>query len=97
VTWWWDSVIGTLRNPLPLNSSVADFTDHGRYLQSVYNQGAVFLNSLRATIGQPAFNAFMRDLYRRGSFRLITTQDFFDTLENYTEVNVQPLVRKYFK
>jgi len=97
VPWWWDSVIGTLRNPLPLNSSVADFTDHGRYLQSIYNQGAVFLDALRARIGQPAFNTFMRDLYRRGSFRLITTQDFFDILENHTEVNVQPLVRKYFK
>ncbi len=95
--WWWSSVIGTLRNPLPLNSSIADFNDHGRYLQSIYNQGAVFLDTLRSTIGPAAFNAFMRDLYRRGSFRLITTQDFFDALDRYAEVDVRPVIHRFFR
>jgi hypothetical protein len=95
--WWWNTVIGTLRGALPLNSAVGDFADHGTYLVSIYNQGAVFLDDLRSTIGQPAFDAFLQDLYRRGSFRLITTQDFFDTLEYHSEVNVQALIRRYFR
>jgi hypothetical protein len=95
--WWWNSVIGTVRNPLPLNSSIAAFGDHGRYLQSIYNQGAVFLDALRSTIGQTAFNTLMRDLYRRGSFRLITTQDFFDALDRYAEVDVRPVIRRFFR
>ncbi len=95
--WWWNSVIGTLRAARPLNSSSADFNDHRTYLTSIYNQGAVFLDDLRTTIGASAFNAFMRDLYRRGSFRLITTQDFFDVLKNHTEVNVQGLKQRYFR
>lgn len=94
--WWWASVIGTLRATRPLNASSADFGDHRSYLTSIYNQGAVFLDDLRTTIGVKAFNAFMRDLYRRGSFRLITTQDFFDVLANHTEVNVQGLKSQYF-
>jgi hypothetical protein len=97
VQWWWDSVIGILRAARPLDSGTADFSDHRTYLTSIYNQGAVFLDDLRSTIGATAFNAFLRDLYRRGSFRLITTQDFFDILKNHTEVNVQGLRQRYFR
>lgn len=95
--WWWASVIGTLRAARPLNSSTADFSDHRTYLTSIYNQGAVFLDELRSTIGATVFNAFLRDLYRRGSFRLITTADFFDVLKAHTEVNVQALKQRYFR
>ncbi len=95
--WWWNTVIGTLRATQPLNASTTDFSDHRSYLTSIYNQGAVFLDDLRSTIGASAFNAFLRDLYRRGSFRLITTQDFFDVLANHTEVSVQGLKQRYFR
>ncbi len=95
--WLRASVIGTPRGALPLNSAVSDFDDHGTYLLSIYNQGAYFLDALRSTIGRANFDAFMRDLYQRGSFRLITTQDFFDVLANHTSVNVRPLLRRYFK
>jgi aminopeptidase N len=95
--WWWNTVIGTLRAAQPLNSSTSDFSSHGQYLVSIYNQGAVFLDDLRRTIGVDTFNAFLRDLYRRGSFRLITTQDFFDVLADHTRVNVQGLKQRYFR
>lgn len=94
---WWAGVIGTRRAARPLNASAADFSDQRVYLVSIYNQGAVFLDSLRRTIGATAFNAFLRDLYQRGSFRLITTQDFFDVLKNHTGVNVQGLKQRYFR
>lgn len=95
--WWWASVIGTLRAARPLNSSTADFNDHRTYLTSIYNQGAMFLDELRRTIGAAVFDAFLRDLYRRGSFRLITTADFFEVLQARTDVNVQPLQQRYFR
>ncbi len=95
--WWWNTVIGTLRAARPLNSSTTDFSSHGPYLVSIYNQGAVFLDDLRSTIGASAFNAFLRDLYQHGSFRIITTQDFFDVLANHTEVDVRALKQRYFR
>jgi hypothetical protein len=97
VDWWWSTVIGTQRPAKPLNSPVTAFSENGSYLNSVYNQGARFLDALRQRIGRIAFDAFLRRWYQRGSFQLITTQDFFDTLKPYTTPAVLSLKRLYFR
>ena len=95
--WWWSSVIGALRNPLPLNSATGHFRDHRTYLISIYNQDAYFLNDLRQTMGRTTFDAFVRDLYQRNAYHLLTTQDFFEVLGDHTGVNVLGLRRRYFR
>ncbi len=97
VDWWWREVIGTRRPVAPLDSPITAFSDHGSYLNSIYNQGARFLDALRRRIGPAAFNAFLRELYRRGSFQLITTQDFFDVLKPYATPSALSLKRQYFR
>ncbi len=95
--WWWATVIGTRRPIAPLNAPITAFSDHGDYLNSIYNQGARFLDALRQRIGSAAFNAFLRALYRQESFQLLTTPDFFDALKPYTTPAVSILKRQYFK
>ena len=86
VDWWWDNAIGTNRPTAPVNSPVSAFDTHSAYLSSVYNQGARFFDALRTRLGADRFNAFLRDLYQRGSFRLITTQDFLKVLQEDARV-----------
>ncbi len=97
VAWWWATAIGTRRPIAPLNAPITTFSDHGNYLNSIYNQGARFLDALRRRIGDAAFNVFLRAIYQRGSFQLLTTQDFFDELKPYTTPAVLNLKRQYFR
>jgi aminopeptidase N len=97
VTWWWDNAIGINRPTAPVNSPVSAFNTHSAYLSSVYSQGARFFDALRTRLGADRFNAFLRDLYQRGSFRLITTQDFLKTLQEDAKVDVRSVVRRFLK
>ena len=80
-----------------MNSPVSAFVTHSAYLTSVYNQGARFLDALRTRMGVNSFTAFLRDLYQRGSFRLITTQDFLMVLQEDARTDVSSVVRKFLK
>jgi len=63
VAWWWDTVIGMPRPSKPLNSPITAFANHGEYLDSIYNQGARYLDMLRARLGTVTFDVSLRDLY----------------------------------
>ena len=97
VAWWWDTAIGVNRPTAPVNSPVSAFDAHSAYLSSVYNQGARFFDALRTRLGADRFNAFLRDLYQRGSFRLITTQDFLKVLQEDARVDVRDVVRRFLR
>ena len=95
VQWWWDQVVGYGQPTRAVNSALSDFQSHSSYLTNVYNQGAMFLDALRTAMGQAAFDAFMRDLYRRGSFNTITTQDFLSVFTAHAEIDLGPIIRRY--
>jgi hypothetical protein len=97
VAWWWNTVIGTVRPTEPLNSPTTAFTDHRDYLDSIYDQGARYFDTLRTRLGTLTFNAFLRDLYQRGTFRLITTADFFAILGEHTHLSQRILKGRFFQ
>lgn len=93
--WWWNEVIYG-REPIgTVNSPIYDFNDHAAYLNRVYNRGAVFWDALRARMGERVFNAFLRDLYRRGSFRLITADDFLAVLSEHSPADIRPVTQRF--
>ncbi len=97
VDWWWNTVIGPPRFFKPLNSPVTAFTNHGAYLDSIYNQGARYLDSLQIRLGATTFNTFLRDLYQRSMFHLITTEDFFTVLSEHTRLSEATLKGRFFR
>jgi hypothetical protein len=97
VAWWWNTVIGTVRPAEPLDSPTTAFTNHGNYLDSIYDQGARYLDTLRTRLGTSTFNAFLRDLYQRGAFHLITTDDFFKILSDHTRLSERILKGRFFE
>jgi hypothetical protein len=97
VQWWWNTVIGAVRPTGPLNSPITAFTNHGDYLDSIYDQGARYLDTLRTRLGASTFNTFLRDLYQRGAFHLITTDDFFEILGDHTRLSERALRGRFFQ
>jgi len=95
--WWWQSqVIYDAAPAGAVDSLVYNFRYHKNYISAVYNRGALFLDALRAQIGEVAFNGFLRDLYRREAFRIATADDFFVTLSAHTHEDVRLVTWRYF-
>jgi hypothetical protein len=91
---WWRAVTG-VSSPYPVDSAVYDFSHHLSYIGAVYDQGAALFDTLRAQIGDEAFDALMRRYYRDNQFRLVTAQDVFAELSAYPEVDW--VLRRYLK
>ena len=96
VGWWRSAVFSQAAADRMLDASIYDFHYHNSYISSIYNRGAVFLDALRSQIGQPVFNRFMRDLYRGGAFRIITSSDFFAMLAKHTQVDASAALGSFF-
>ena len=94
---WWKTVTEVSRFPEPLNSPITAFTQHGTYLDSIYDQGARYLETLRTRLGTTTFNAFLREVYQRGAYHLLTTEDFFETLSHYTRLSERVLKGRFFR
>jgi hypothetical protein len=95
--WWWRNAVFSNAEPhRTVDSTIYDFHYHNSYIGSVYNRGAVFLDTLRAQIGPAVFNDFMRDLYRQGAFRIVTASDFFASLAEHTHADARPIMWPFF-
>ncbi|HZY44677.1 MAG TPA: M1 family metallopeptidase, partial [Anaerolineae bacterium] len=94
--WWWSTIIDPWTAEGPIDQPISSFDSQRVYLTDVYNQGAQFLDALRTRLGRSNFNLFMRDLFQREAFGLMTTNDFFSVVREHTKVNLASLLRKYF-
>ena len=69
----WDRVG---RKPIPIGLSVWDY-DARQYGAIVYGRGPLFLHALAERMGEPAFDAFLRDWVKRFEWKIATGSDFF--------------------
>lgn len=88
------SVIGAGNSPV--NSSIYDFNDEGRYSATVYGKGTVFLQELSATLGSENFYKMLRRYVELHRHKIATPQDFFSLAQSFSATNLNPLIRKYF-
>jgi hypothetical protein len=97
---WWTYRIN-MNNPQgPIDRSIYDF---GGYLQpyltyrdSIYLEGALFMEDLRKLVGEDAFFAFLRDYVETNKYDLSSTEKFFTILKTHTSQDLTPLKEKYF-
>lgn len=94
--WYWSSRVNYWQPEGLLDRSAADFADTEDYLRNLLRRGALFLRDLRAAIGDDAFFAFLRDYYRHGSYRTVTTADFFNAMRRHTTSDLNLLLAQYF-
>ena len=94
--WYWSSRVNYWQPEGLLDRSAADFANTEDYLRNLLRRGALFLRDLRAAIGDDAFFAFLQDYYRHGSYRTVTTADFFNAMRRHTTSDLNPLLARYF-
>lgn len=80
----------------PVDASIDDFPSDGPYFVTVYRQGARFLDELRQAMGDAAFAAAVKDHVTTFADKLATPRAVLDLYQQHTDVNLNPLIRRYF-
>jgi hypothetical protein len=64
---------------------------------SIYEQGARFFAEVKATMGDDAFWAAMREIYANHAFGIATAWDVLSTWQRHSPVDLRPLYHAYFR
>jgi hypothetical protein len=98
--WWWQARV-KFYNPRGLVDDSIYNPHHEAeayraYRDAVYLNGATFLDELRKLVGDEAFFAFLKDYVAQNTHGIADSAGFFGILKKHTNVDVSPLVKKYF-
>ena len=96
VEWWWRWRVDWFSPTGWVDTTIYDGVDFRGYTDAVYLRGAQFLEELRYRIGEKAFNAFLQDYAASYSHKIANAGDFFETLDQHTDIVYHDIVDAYF-
>jgi aminopeptidase N len=96
VEWWWYRRVDIFRPQGMIDGSIYDYEDFRDYVDSVYLLGVRFLEAVRVQIGDEAFFAFLQDYAQLGSDSMLSQDDFFRILTEYSNENISIIASEYF-
>ncbi len=97
VDWWWDFRIDGFEPSGWVDSTIYEHSDFSSYVQAVYMRGALFLQEVRAAMGDEAFFGFLREYAASGAGRIVSAEEFFWQLGYASSVDFTPLTDEYFR
>jgi aminopeptidase N len=101
VQWWWSYRVDYYAPSGAINISIynpdGSATPYLTYKNSVYLNGAHFLDDLRKQIGDDIFFVFLKDYAEKMYLQIAGGQQFFDILSNHTSSDISDLINIYFK
>lgn len=96
VDWWWENRVDGLQPAGFVDNTIYLEGGYEEYRNSVYLNGAHFLQDLRDTIGDEAFFAFIKDYAKQYRYQIATSEDFWTTLKQHTDADLAPILEEYF-
>jgi hypothetical protein len=96
VSWWWENRVDGHSPTGYVDNSIYLEQGYTAYRNSVYLNGAHFMQDLRDTIGDDAFFNFIKAYALEYRYQIATGEDFFSTLAAYTDEDLTPLLDDYF-
>jgi hypothetical protein len=97
VEWWWAIRIHEQNPQGFVDSTILLEGGYVPYRNAVYLRGVQFLNEVRLAVGEQAFFAALQDYAYSNIWRIATRQDFFDAMARHSQVDLTPIVSKYFE
>lgn len=95
--WWWNFRVNYFGPGGWVDTSVYQHTTFRSYVNATYLNGANFLYDLNVRMGDDKFYHFLREYVSRYSHGRATAYDFFATLRQSTDANVEDLIDAYFQ
>jgi hypothetical protein len=96
VQWWWDNRVNGFAPQGAVNSEIYISGGYEFYRNAVYLRGAMFLQEIRDAVGEEAFFAALKDYAISNTYKITTSEDFFDALAKFSEVDLTPILARYF-
>lgn len=96
VPWWWENRVDGLQPTGFIDNSIYLEGGYEAYRDSVYLNGAHFLQDLRDLIGDDAFFGFLKAYLRDNRHDIATGEDFWSALRNHTNSDLTNLQVQYF-
>lgn len=75
----------------PIGGAVGDYAPFGDYGALVYGKGALFLDALRAEMGDEEFFRFLMHIYREYDFDIMSADEFHANAEAICSCELDPL------
>ena len=95
--WWWNFRPYYYSPSGWVDTNVYAASGFKPYVNAVYMNGAIFLQSLRNRMGDQDFFAFLKDYAARYGHEIATTGDFFTVLRGNTDADISDLQNLYFQ
>jgi hypothetical protein len=96
VSWWWQNRVDNIGPSGFVDNTIYLDSGYEGYRNSVYLNGAHFIQDLRDTIGDESFFAFLKDYVQTYRYDIATSADFWTLLGEQTDVDLSPLIEEYF-
>jgi Peptidase family M1 domain len=97
VNWWWGFRVNNYNPAGWVDNNIYNAGAFRTYVNSVYLNGANFMDALRLRIGDDAFLAFLHDYAVQMAGRRATADDFFRILRQHTAVDFSDIESEYFQ
>lgn len=94
--WWWNFRVNYYGASGYVDNSIYDSATFRAYVNSVYLNGAVFLEALRSRIGDEAFFRGLKDYAAAYAHGQATTSGFFAVMRQETSTDFSDLIQTYF-
>jgi hypothetical protein len=96
ISWWWQFRIDYFKPKGYIDGSIYQYGSFRSYTDTVYFQGARFLDEMREFMGYGNFNKFIKEYAVRYAYGHATTADFFNLAREIVNLNYDNLQKKYF-
>ena len=96
VAWWWANRVDGHQPSGYIDNTIYLQGGYEEYRNSVYLNGAHFVQDLRDTISDQAFFNFIKAYILENRYTIATGEDFFTTLLRFTDQDLAPLFETYF-
>jgi hypothetical protein len=96
VSWWWANRVDGHQPSGYVDNSIYLEAGYEAYRNSVYLNGAHFIQDLRDAIGDQAFFDFIKAYAQEYRYQIASSEDFFSTLSRHTNEDLTTLFEEYF-
>ena len=96
VPWWWENRVDGQQPTGFVDNTIYLEQGYEAYRNSVYLNGAHFIQDLRDLVGDEAFFEFIKAYIAQNRYAIATGEDFWTILQKHTDADLLPLVEEYF-
>ncbi len=97
LAWWWENRVEGFNPGGWVDSTTSIPGGYTTYRDAVYLNGAKFLQSLRALVGDEAFFAAVKQYVVENTYDIASEIDVLNAIRMNSDVDLNPLLRQFFE